>query len=276
MKDVNIVYVNYLSKGELMNSLSCLLSDLQNSSLDFQITVVDNSLNQDGLREALGAHPSVTYILPEKNLGFGAGNNRGFLAVPARYFMSLNCDTEIVSGSHAIEKMVNFMDNNSKISCIGPKILNMDGSTQFTCYRFDLPSILIKPLKQINIDKKYFWIKKHADKLVMKDFDHNETRPVDWVLGAAMMLRCDVGFFDERYFMYMEDCDLCRSLWSAGNPVYYVHDIVIRHTHNRDSAKVSGLFRAFFKNKLARIHSVSWLKYIWKWRGQHKYYADFS
>lgn len=276
MIDVNIVYVNYFLKDELLRSLSSLLSDLENSPLDYQISIVDNSRNKDGLRESLINIPRVKYILPERNLGFGAGNNLGFTSVPARYYVSLNCDTHIPDGARAVEKMKNFMDINPQIGCMGPKILNMDDSVQRTCYRFDLPSIIIKPLKQINFDKKYHWIKKHADKLEMKDFDHNETRPVDWVLGAAMMLRHGAGFFDERYFMYMEDCDLCRSLWTAGKPVYYVHDIVIRHTHNRDSAKVSGLFRAFFKNKLARIHSVSWLKYIWKWRGQHKYYADIS
>ena len=151
--------------------------------------------------------------------------------------------------------------------------MNMDGSLQYSCYRFDLQSIMIKPLKQINWDKKYKWIQKYADRLIMKDFDHNETRPVDWVLGAAMVVRKEVvdqlGWFDERYFMYLEDCDWCRTMWENGWPVYYVHDIVIMHMHARESAKVPGIIKALFKNKLARIHLASWGKYLLKWRGKH-------
>jgi hypothetical protein len=65
-------------------------------------------------------------------------------------------------------------------------------------------------------------------------------------------------------------------MWEAGWPVYYVHDIEIKHMHARESAKIPGIFRALFKNKLARIHLVSWIKYLWKWRGNHKYYGALS
>ena len=68
--------------------------------------------------------------------------------------------------------------------------------------------------------------------------------------------------------MYAEDSDWCRRMWEAYWPVYYVHDIVIKHAHGRGSAKVPGIFKALIKNKLARIHLSSWLKYMWKWRGK--------
>ena len=110
---------------------------------------------------------------------------------------------------------------------------------------------------------------------MMRDFDHNETRPVDWVMGSAMFARKEAvesaGFFDDRYFMYLEDCDWCHKLWEAGWPVYYVHDIIIHHKHMRDSARVQGAVKALIKNKLARTHLLSWLKYMWKWRSNHKY-----
>lgn len=281
MKDLNIVYINYLLKKDVLSSIETLLKDLEQCNYDVAITLVDNSCNQDGLKEELEIKfPTVHYINPGVNLGFGQGNRVGFENTPARYYMALNCDTLISENSQVIAKMINFMDENQKIGCVGPKTLNMDGSLQYTCYRFDLPSIFIKPLKQINFDKKYQWVKKHADKLEMRDFDHNETRPVDWVLGAAMMVRDEVvkeiGWFDERYFMYMEDCDWCHTMWEHGWSVYYLHDAVIHHIHNRDSAKVPGLFKALIKNKLARIHLMSWLKYIWKWRKNHKYYANIS
>lgn len=281
MQDINIVFLNYFCKDDILQAVESVIKDIAGSSFAIHITVVDNSNNQDGLREALGEKfPGVAYMNTGSNVGFGKGNVVGFKATPARYYFSLNRDTLIPENSKTIERLIHFMDSHPKIGCIGPKLINMDGTRQDACYRFDLMSILIKPLKQINWDEKYAWVKKHTDRLLMKDFDQNETRPVDWVLGAAMLVRSEVvsavGWFDERYFMYLEDCDWCKQMWERGWPVYYVHDIIIKHRHARDSAKVSGAVKALVKNDLARTHLLSWLKYMWKWRGTHKYYGPVS
>lgn len=277
MKDINIVFVNYFSKDELAQAVVSLLADIKDSAFQVQITVVDNSGNKDGVKEKLAEISiAINYLDSGGNIGYSRGNNAGFVSCPARYYFALNCDTVIPENSHVIDRIIRFMDNNPRIGCIGPKILGLDNILQYTCYRFNLPSILIKPLKQINFERKYKWVKKYTDQLLMRDFDHDSTRPVDWVLGAALIVRKEatdeVGWFDERYFMYMEDCDWCRRFWEKGWPVYYVHDIIIQHRHARDSAKVPGIMRALWKNKLARIHLVSWLKFLWKWRGNHKYY----
>ncbi len=282
MKDINIVFLNYLMKDDIIKAVASVLADIKDCPYDVQITVADNSENKDNIKEALQnfdvipVKAGIQYIDCGGNVGFGRGNTIGFQATPARYYFALNRDTIIPENSRVIERLIKFMDDHPKIGCIGPKLLNMDGSLQYSCYRFDLSSILIKPLKHIHFDEKYKWVKKHADKLIMTDFDHNKTQPVDWVLGAAMVVRQevvdDIGWFDERYFMYLEDCDWCRRMWEAHWPVYYVHNIVIMHTHARESAKVPGIWKALFKNKLARIHAKSWWQYLWKWRGNHKYY----
>ena len=277
MKDINIVFVNFFMKDDILRAVDSLVKDIRGSAFDVQITVADNSENKDQIREALAAQfPTVVYVDAGGNVGFGKGNVAGFKTAEARYYFALNRDTIIPDDSHTIERIVRFMDNHPKIGCIGTKLLNMDGSLQYSCYRFDLRSMLIKPLKQINLDKKYQWVRKYTDRLLMTDFDHNETRPVDWVLGAAMVVRKEVvdqvGWFDDRYFMYLEDADWCKRMWEASWPVYYVHDIAIRHMHARESAKVPGVLKALFKNKLARIHLVSWCKYLWKWRGSYKFY----
>ena len=277
MKDINIVFVNFFMKDDILRAVDSLVKDIRGSAFDVQITVADNSENKDQIREALAAQfPQVVYVDAGGNVGFGKGNVAGFKTAEARYYFALNRDTIIPDDSHTIERIVRFRDNHPKIGCIGTKLLNMDGSLQYSCYRFDLRSMLIKPLKQINLDKKYQWVRKYTDRLLMTDFDHNETRPVDWVLGAAMVVRKEVvdqvGWFDDRYFMYLEDADWCKRMWEAGWPVYYVHDIAIRHMHARESAKVPGVLKALFKNKLARIHLVSWCKYLWKWRGSYKFY----
>jgi N-acetylglucosaminyl-diphospho-decaprenol L-rhamnosyltransferase len=278
MKDVHIVFLNYLRKDDILAALTSVFADIAECPYTVAVTVADNSENQDSIRRALLTQfPMVRYLDTGGNIGFGRGNVAGFKTEEARYYFALNPDTIIPDNTRVIERAVRFMDEKKYIGCIGLKLVNMDGSLQYSCYRFDLPSILIKPLKHINFDKKYRWVKKHADKLEMKDFDHHSTQPVDWVLGAAMIVRKEVvdsiGWFDERYFMYLEDCDWCHRMWDVGWPVYYVHNIVIKHAHMRDSAKVPGFLKALFKNKLARIHAVSWIKYLWKWRKSHKYYA---
>ncbi|MCX6780280.1 MAG: glycosyltransferase family 2 protein [Candidatus Magasanikbacteria bacterium] len=279
MKDINVVFLNFLMKDDIIRAVDSVFKDIANCSYDVQVTVADNSQNKDGIKESLNEKfgNKVKYIDCGGNIGFGAGNTMGFKATEARYYFSINRDTIIPENSEVIQRIIKFMDEHPKIGCIGPKLLNMDGSLQYSCYRFNLPAVLIKPLKQINFDKKYAWVKKHVDNLEMKDFDHNETRPVDWVIGAAMVVRQevvkDIGWFDDRYFMYLEDADWCRRMWEANWPVYYVHDIVIVHMHARASAQVPGIFKPLFKNKLARIHFMSWLKYIWKWKGNNKYYS---
>ena len=281
MFDINIVFVNLMMKDDIIRAIESLERDILNCPHSVKIIVSDNSLNKDNIKEDLARKfPAVDYIDCGGNVGFGKANTIGFKKYPARYYFSLNRDTIIPENSAVIEKIIRYLDTHPKIGCIGPKLLNLDGSLQYSCYRFDLPSILIKPLKQINWDQKYKLVKKFADRLLMKEFDHNETRPVDWVLGAAMIVRREVadqlGWFDERFFAYLEDCDWCRTMWENGYPVYYVHDIVISHAHARESAKVPGIIRALIKNKTARIHLASWIKYLWKWRGNHKYYAKLS
>lgn len=272
MKDINIVFVNYHRKNDILAAVDSLLSDIKGSTCNVAITVVDNSNNEDGIKEVLPE--KVLYMNPGANLGFGKANNLGFQYTPARYYFALNVDTLIPKNSNTIERCLSYMDANPDVGAMGPRLEFMDGTTQDSCYRFDAASIGVKPLKQLNLDRKYKWVKKHTDKLLMKDFDHKSTRPVDWVLGAAIIVRQevvdDIGWFDDRFFMYLEDTDWCRRMWDKHWSVYYVHDIVIKHHHTRGSAQVPGI-RAIFKNKLARIHLRSWLQYMWKWRGKSKF-----
>lgn len=280
VKDINIVFVNYFTKDDILDAIASVLKDIDNSSRFYlvQITVADNSQNKDNIKEDLAIKfPTVKYVDCGGNVGFGKGNTIGFKSTPARYYFALNRDTIIPENTNVIERIIKFMDEHPKIGCIGPKLLNTDGTLQYSCYRFDWQSILIKPLKQINLDKKYKWVKKYSDRLLMKDFDHNSTVPVDWVLGAAMVVRQEVidevGSFDEQYFMYMEDCDWCRAMWNNGWSVYYAHDIIITHKYTRESAKIPGIIKALIKNKLARVHLKSWLQYVWKWRQNFKYFS---
>lgn len=281
MNDVHIVTVNYKMKSFIVDLLKSLYKDIQGEDIAAHITVVDNSQNSDQIKESLETlYPEVQYIDAGGNIGFGRASNLGFQSKKARYYFAINPDTVIPSGQEFIKKIIAFMDKNPKIGAVGPKVVHFDDTLQYTAFRFDLSSILVKPFRQLQFDKKFPKVKQLVERLEMRDMDHNATRAVDWVLGAAIMVRheviSDIGWFDERFFMYLEDCDWCRRMWEAGWPVYYLHDIVLKHNYTRGSSKIKGMVAPLIKNKLARIHLMSWVKYLWKWRGNNKYYEYVS
>ena len=112
----------------------------------------------------------------------------------------------------------------------------------------------------------------YLDSYLMRTEGHDEVMAVDWVLGACFAVRRDgVGFvekklFDDRFFMYFEDVDLCRRIEQAGKKVVYLPDSVVTHDHVRASAS-KPWYVALFSDRIAREHIKSWLKYFRKWRG---------
>ena len=266
MKDISIVIVNYLMRDDIAMCLRTLNDDLYGSSLNVQVVVVDNT-PQDGCGLMLKKeYPSALHIPQDHNIGFGKGVNIGLKAVEARYYFVLNPDTKFLPQTHTMERLFRFMEDHPAVGMVGPKLLNEDGTLQYSCYRFYTFWTPFLRRSSIGTSQKF---KRVVDRFLMKDFDHAHIRPVDWIMGSAMFVRGsmmkEVGLMDERYFMYFEDSDWCRRFWDAHYPVYYVPEIVIKHRLARASAK-GGFIRSILKNKLTRLHIMSWLKYMWKWR----------
>jgi len=277
MKDVNIVIVNYNMKDEISTCLQTLYKEILQGLLDVQVTVVDNNSDDGSVEYIRREFPGVNCITQEMNVGFGKAQNIGIQSSDAKYYFALNPDALLHDGENTITRLYNFMENHPHVGMVGPKIVYPDGSLQYSCWRY--PSIF-QPFFQRTKLGQTKWGKKKVAFHHMKDYDHLRTIPVDAIMGSAMFVRKEaiqqVGMFDERYFMYYEDIDWSLSMWQKNWAVYYVHDIVLTHFHGRGSAKVPGVVRALLKNKLARIHIVSWLKFIWKWRGLKKYYERVS
>lgn len=99
----------------------------------------------------------------------------------------------------------------------------------------------------------------------MKDFSHDIIKEVDWLMGSCLMIRKE-GFegFDERFFMYFEDIDVCRRAWKVDKKVVYNPKAEVIHHHARESAKYPW-YLSIFKDKLAQEHIKSWFKYFKKW-----------
>lgn len=269
MYDIAITIVNYKMTEDIRQLLESLKKDLYGSQLKVQVVIIDNT-PQDGCWLMLKNNfPEVKYLPQDYNIGFGRAHNIGIKSVEAKYYFILNPDVQFPEGEKVLQRLFDFMETNPKIGLIAPKLLNSDNSLQYSCYRF--PTSLIPLLRRSSLGTKSKY-KKMVDSYLMKDFDHKKTQPVDWVMGSAMFARGQVlkemGMFDDQFFMYFEDCDLCRRFWEAHWPVYYVYDIKIIHRHGKGSAKIPGFFKSIIKNPLTRVHIISWLKYCWKWRGQ--------
>ncbi|MEK9158872.1 MAG: glycosyltransferase family 2 protein [Patescibacteria group bacterium] len=274
MVDIAIIIVNYKTEDDVRNLLLDLRKDLASSNLKTQVVVVDNTPGNGMWLDVKNGFPEVKYLPQDYNWGFGKSQNIGIQSVEAKYYFILNPDISFGESKNVLDELYEFMETHSKLGLIGPKLLNLDGSLQYSCFRF--PSFWI-PFYRRSKAGEWRRNKKKVDKYLMKDFEHNKTQPVDWLIGSALFIRAEAlrqagpayrqaGGFDENFFMYFEDCDLCRRFWEHHWPVYYYHEVSLIHRHSKASAKVQGFWQSMIKNPLTRTHIISWIKYMWKWR----------
>lgn len=275
MYDVCVSIVTTNEKALTERCLKSFYEDMEGVNLSFHGVIVDNHSN-DGVESLAQMFPQFSVIQQTKNRGFGASHNRGFRSCDARYFFILNPDTFFQKGQCLVSRLYRFMEEHDKVGIVAPKLLYPDGSLQYSCRRFPL---FLQPLYSRTRLGERGSGKRIADHFFMKDFDHASLRLVDWVLGSAMLVRTsvfnEIGGFDERFWMYVEDTDLCRRVWEAGHLVYFFPEVALEHALQRLSAKEKGVIPSLMKNRYAWEHLSSWLKYFWKWRGTQRYYLDY-
>ncbi|MFH0814748.1 MAG: glycosyltransferase family 2 protein [Candidatus Falkowbacteria bacterium] len=256
---ISIVIVNYKMKRLIKNCVQWLKEAA--IAEPFEIVVVDNN-SQDCAEEYLKEiHPEIRYIQNGENIGMGAGTNIGINAAKGEFILLMNPDIFVFPG--AIDKMLEYLKAHNDVGIIAPQLLNPDGSLQYSCYKLHK---LLTPLCRRTILGKTKLGKRELARFLMIDWDHNDTRDIDWAQGSCWLARKDVlmeaGLFDEQFFMYFEDADLCRRIWQMGKRVVYFPDAKVIHLHRRQSADKGGA-RAIF-DKLTREHIKSWIKYIKK------------
>lgn len=267
--DISIIIVNYKSKGFVSNCIKSIIEanfDLGERKLLYEIIVVDNN-SEDGIGDILAwQSPEVKFIQNEKNLGMGAGNNTGIKKAQGDYIVVMNPDT--IAMPDTFISLFKYMEANLEVGVVGPKQLNPDKSVQHSCYRwygFLTPIFRRTPLGKLKFAQK------DLDRFLMNDFACDKIKKVNWLLGSFLFCRKEAlneaGLFDERFFLYFEDTDLCRRFWQRGWKVVYNPEANIIHNHNRQSAKVA--WYKFFTSRTTRQHIISWVKYLFKWGITH-------
>lgn len=247
--DISVVIVSWNTREDLRE---CLRS-LHESGLEgAEVIVVDNA-SADGSAEMVSREfPRVTVISNPENLGFGRAANQGIRISNGRYAFLLNPDSTV--SANALRDLVRFGDENSDVGIFGPKVLNLDGTLQYSCRSFPT---LGAGLFRNTVLGRLFPKNAYTMDYLMTDWDHAETRDVDWLSGAAMVVRRklvnEIGGFDERFFMYCEDVDLCYRAKQNGWRVTYFPKVIVRHAIGRSSDKNANRMIVEFHKSMYRF-----------------------
>jgi GT2 family glycosyltransferase len=268
MNSISICIVNYNTRELLLQCLKSIYASTEHVNL--AIFVVDNN-SVDGSSVAIEkTYPNVKLIKNTVNAGFGRANNQAMSLSRGKYVLLLNSDT--IVKPEALEKLVAFMEDNPRVGMAGPRMLNEDGSVQASISNF--PNLWFVIIRMFRLRAlfptrllKNFAMKTKLFGSMVNSYlrvESQEPLRVENISGACMLIRREVieqvGMFDEEYFMYVEDIDLCKRIIDAGWQISYLPSSEIIHLVGKSSG---GTFR-----DLSPISYESLFYYFRKHRGK--------
>ena len=225
--DLSIIIVNYHHSHILGDCLESVYRTIE--KIQFEIILVDNSSTDGGLESILKNYPVIRFIKNSENAGFARANNQGAKIASGDFLLFINPDTIVIED--AIESMLDYIRSDSSIGILGPKVLNSDQTVQYSCRKF--PTIWSGLFNRYSLTTRLFPNNRYSRDYLMLDYDHNSTRSVDWVSGCCMMMSKSTfkkaNGFDENYFLFIEDVDLCQVIKKKGLRVVYFPNAKIFH-----------------------------------------------
>jgi len=244
---LSIIIVNYNVSEQV---LSCLKSIYDSKpKINFEIIVVDNSVKDNISKKLKNKYSRVKYLKTDRNLGYGAGNNLGVSHAKGEYIFILNPDTKIISGK--IDSLVDFANKIKKAGAIAPILLNknnipykLQGMSVLTPKRaiFSL-SFLVKLFPRNRINMEYFQIPRNRNKTIEREV----------VPGTAFIIKKSlfekVGRFDENFFLYFEEYDLCKRLIDKGYKNYIIPEVNISHEWGASTKLINNKDNYFMKSR---------------------------
>ena len=225
MTPVAVIVVNFNATADARRSVETAAADLAGAGRDDWSAIVVDNASSDGAQATLAGLPRTTVIANPRNVGFGAAVNQAARSVRAELLWVLNPDCEVLPG--AFRALADTLARHPDCAIAAPQLLNADGTTQASARGepgawtglFGRHTLLTRFFPNARLARRNL---RSAD-LVASGV---ESAAVDWVMGAAMLIRRDrfdsVGGFDEGYFLYWEDADLCRRLRDRGHTTRYV------------------------------------------------------
>ena len=235
--DLSIIIVNYNVKEFLQN----LLLSVEKASINItkEIIIVDNASNDGSVEFLKEKFPSIKLIENKHNVGFGKANNQALKIASGKFILMINPDA--VVSEDTFDKMISFFNKNPDAGLAGCKILNPDGSLQLACRR-SFPGPWTSFCKVTGLSNLFPNNKLFA-RYNLTYLNTDQTYEVDAISGSFMMMKKEVyeklGGFDDDFFLYGEDLDLCYRIQKAGYKVYYVHTTQIIHYKGESTRRSS-------------------------------------
>jgi GT2 family glycosyltransferase len=234
---ISIVIVNYKVPEFITQAIRSIKA--AELSAETEIIVVDNASEDRSAEIVTGEFPDVTFISLKANNGFGKACNIGAKQSRGTYLLLLNPDALISRNTLAVCR--NYLDAHTDVGILGPKIINPDGSLQAGCRR-SFPTPFNSFCRLFGIS----WIFPRSKRLStynLKNIDAGCSMEVDAISGSFMFMRLslftEIGGFDEAFFMYGEDLDLCAKAREKGYRVWYHPETQIIHFKAKSSGKNS-------------------------------------
>tara|TARA_B100002051_G_scaffold276828_1_gene329647 strand:- start:1731 stop:3779 length:2049 start_codon:yes stop_codon:yes gene_type:complete len=237
MVDLSIIIVSYNVKDFLTQ---CIKSIERSNFKDrkYEIIIVDND-SHDGTQDLIKqSFDNIKFIQNTNNLGFSKAVNLGISKSSGKYICLLNPD--VIVDNNCFSDLLNKIDENENIGCIGPKILNTDGTIQHSCKR-SFPTPLNSFFRLFGLDK-LFPKSKFFSSYNLTYLNIDVTHSVESLSGAFMIFRKkiieEIGLLDENFFMFGEDIDFCHRIKSKGYSIIYYPRVEIIH-YKGESVKSS-------------------------------------
>jgi hypothetical protein len=261
--DLSIIIVTWNSRHDIEKCLQSLEKFC--TGVAVEIIVCDNA-STDGTADWVAAHyPQARLTRLETNTGFAHANNFAAQKARGRHLLLLNPDTWV--DSDLATALVSFMDAHPQAGASAPRIVNPDGSLQPGAMR-TLPTLETLFYEQTGLSR-LFPRSRRLGRYTMTWWDHNDLREVEQPAGACLAIRREaferIGGFDEGYFMYYEDVELCRALLAAGWKIYFLPEVCVYHIGNQSASQaVAKNFPQFYRSmyRYFRRHhgrSAAWL-----------------
>lgn len=201
-------------------------------------------------------------IFSNNNKGYAGGVNEGICAASGDFIYILNPDSKLTDSNFT--EIIHDMEQSNSWAITGPKVIDDVGMTQPSCRRF--PKLWTFLLVRTFL-RKFKYAKKEQARYLMQDFDRKSGEVVEWVSGGAMIVKVEdinkCTKMDERYFLYMEDVDWCRSFYYCNKQVHYDPRHTVMHAGKHVSIKAGS--RLLFC-KPVYWHLTSMIKYFIKWQ----------
>jgi N-acetylglucosaminyl-diphospho-decaprenol L-rhamnosyltransferase len=238
---VSVLIVTWNAREDVVR---CLAALRESTRLRFETIVVDNGSGDGTPAAARAAFPEARVLENARNDGFARANNRGLREARAPYVLVLNPDAELRPG--ALDVLARHLDAHPRVGAVGPRTLNEDGTIQVS-FGPDLSFGSEWAQRRLvrGVQARRGAALAEAERLAARSWEP------DWVSGACLLARREaleaVGGFDEGFFLYEEDADLCRRLRAAGWRVAFTPEAEVVHRLGRSMAQATGRARAEYQ-----------------------------